>query len=92
MEVSEKPAPKKKAAPAPKKDESGTSDILSKPKITYPDYEFHESFFVPAVFGVVEDIYNTHHGEFPLMPPHNFDQKEPDTQYGVWSHFNQRQP
>lgn len=70
----------------------GVSNILAKPKIEYADYDYLEKFFVPAVFGVVEDIYNTRHTEFPLMPPHDFKLPEPENNYGVYGTFNQRQP
>lgn len=48
----------KKAAPKEKKNPP-LGSILHKPTITYPDFEYHEEFFIPAVHGVVEDIYNT---------------------------------
>lgn len=65
---------------------------MHKPKITYPDYEFHEKFFIPAVFGIVEDLYNTPHTEFPLLPPRDFNPNEPEDHYGIVTHFDDRRP
>ena len=52
---------------------------------TMPDLRAHlehhndlDNFYHPAVYGIVEDIYNTHHLELPLSKPPSHNDEEPD--------------
>ena len=47
-----------------------------------------DNFYHPAVHGIVEDIFNTHHLELPFHPPPNFDDQEPDA-YAQRYYFGQ---
>lgn len=52
---------------------------------TYVPPEDLDDFYIPAVFGVAEDLFNTHHGELPGHEQKVFDatQGEPEDTYSI---------
>ena len=52
---------------------------------TFIPHEELDDFYIPAVFGVAEDLFNTHHGELPGHEQKTFDatQREPADTYTI---------
>lgn len=74
-----------KAAPAKPKKNIYDADGDGIEDFKFPTYEEFDKYYMPAVFGVVEDHYNTLNGEMPGFVHKEFDDSliEPVDKYDL---------